>query len=527
MIIRFRTMDSIVVCITLITLLLGFVSALHVQVAEDAVEDSELKKIGDYFQAKEHSSLILTCEIRREVILSGVNSDSLKIDNEIYWSYSEHVKPYAEKLPEWTELQEFSPQGKICRVLQDYVDIAISEEKKYEIFCTQELHLNKLEPNHEGNYKCNATLQVTAESQVLITQDIQEQIQLFVAANDLISFVVTCIIITVVILVIISGVCCRVAGHRFAWEHSTHRVHEQAMDHLQSMHRVNSTDENGLWYARNRYMSNASNMSGIVFQTDTEGMAKLMERLDNVEDGTSESSSKQGEDKITEVTDAGVSITLTGVDEVKRPIRSRKTSECGRDDYHKMDNDKPRPPPLKLEPRSFAESKPSHLRVSALPTPTTPGRLRKAFSFFNKALPTTAPPINNNKTIFPLPKRSATNTNLKRRRSMLGIFPSGIGIGSGAIYGDDEVIEDLMAIENARKGHFGDNVASMRQKQLQQPPLGCISGTSPPNAHGFDHGRFQSARPNSPMRCGSVRRSSITEAVIKEEEPVDTKETNP
>ncbi|TRY80108.1 hypothetical protein TCAL_12339 [Tigriopus californicus] len=76
-------------------------------------------------------------------------------------------------------------------------------------------------------------------------------------------------------------------------------------------------------------------------------------------------------------------------------------------------------------------------------------------------------------------------------------------------------------------GHFGDNVASMRQKQLQQPPLGCISGTSPPNAHGFDHGRFQSARPNSPMRCGSVRRSSITEAVIKEEEPVDTKETNP
>eukprot|EP00095_Tigriopus_kingsejongensis_P006032 snap_masked-scaffold889_size84747-processed-gene-0.6 protein:Tk06032 transcript:snap_masked-scaffold889_size84747-processed-gene-0.6-mRNA-1 annotation:"---NA---" len=238
--------------------------------------------------------------------------------------------------------------------------------------------------------------------------------------------------------------------------------------------------------------------------TDTEGMAKLLERLDNVEDGTSESSSRIVETD--EQNAAGVSITVSPVDETRSRFESRKISEC-KDEPSKADDSS-----------LSSKNKSSHLRVSALPTPTTPGRLRRAFSFFTKS--TQSHPSNNNK-IHP-PKRS-TGTNLKRRRSMLGIFPSAIGIGSGAIYGDDEFIEELMALENARKGHFGDNVASLRQKQSQHHSCSGLSGTSPPNAHGFDHNRFQSGRPNSPMMRG-VRRSSISENVIKEEEPTDGKD---
>eukprot|EP00095_Tigriopus_kingsejongensis_P006034 maker-scaffold889_size84747-snap-gene-0.22 protein:Tk06034 transcript:maker-scaffold889_size84747-snap-gene-0.22-mRNA-1 annotation:"dna polymerase iii subunit chi" len=170
-------------------------------------ESSELRKIGDYFQTKEDSSIVLKCEIRREVILSSTQSRAnLEIDNEIVWGFRYEMTEPVESQPKWLDITDSLPKERRCQILEDY--ITPKEEQRFEIFCSQELHLKKVATNQEGRYLCNATLAVHVQDESLVRHQTQDQVQIFVEVNDILSFVVTCIIITIVILVVISALCC-------------------------------------------------------------------------------------------------------------------------------------------------------------------------------------------------------------------------------------------------------------------------------------------------------------------------------
>ncbi len=69
--------------------------------------------------------------------------------------------------------------------------------------------------------------------------------------------------------------------------------------------------------------------------------------------------------------------------------------------------------------------------------------------------------------------------------SMLGILPSGIGIGSGALVtGDEGMIQELMALEKERKGTFGNDAAAFRMKHASMPNVSNSAASQPRRSSG-------------------------------------------
>ncbi len=90
------------------------------------------------------------------------------------------------------------------------------------------------------------------------------EVLLFLDARPASVLIVTYLVLSAVALIVAVGGCLRLAGHKWAWEHREGAPH---VDGHMAMTRNSSMEETNLWLTRNsRYSSNASNISGLVFQ---------------------------------------------------------------------------------------------------------------------------------------------------------------------------------------------------------------------------------------------------------------------
>ncbi len=269
------------------------------------------RKVSDYFMVSEGARVRLRCEARRALPSSSSSSSPpslLLAGSHVRRNFSWSFEPKEGdgktfRLPaDKTEAMLMSDPGPsagaaVVEGEECHVNVALKDDQQgqAEVICRSSVVVNMFEGT-VGKYVCRSFLRAerrqgrSAEG----GNESEESVSLFLDARPAAVVVVTCIIVSTVAFVIVAGVCCRLAGHRFAWEY--HEVVQGADGHYATVTRNSSVEDSSLWLTRagTRYSSQASNISGLVFQSDPQGIRELLERLDHVEDPMSEGDEEAG-----------------------------------------------------------------------------------------------------------------------------------------------------------------------------------------------------------------------------------------
>ncbi len=248
----------------------------------EAKDEDAFRKVGSYFMIREASKFRLICDFESELELDRVNNvDDIRIGRQVRWTFKAKDQDEVVEVERSVEAE--------CKIYTVYKSKQRDLKKTVGISCTAGLNIDNMFKTNDGSYKCeakiNATLAGNIKAKLLTEVDHEADVALFVDSYGVAIVVVTIVILVTLVAIIAGSICCRWAGHRFAWEYE-----EIEKGQHEVITRMGSAeDAAALWHSRTRQMSNASNISGLVMHAnDAEGMARLLERLDHMEDALEE-----------------------------------------------------------------------------------------------------------------------------------------------------------------------------------------------------------------------------------------------
>lgn len=197
--------------------------------------------------AHEGVNLRMACHI--DANLANHTAEDVLPEIQPFFKWKKKTKRFGE-----FEDINFANVERECHIIQPFDPESGSLQNGLKVACTENLIVIKAIRNmDDGFYGCVASLNINGQDMAYYEDDVLLKIE---TGTNVSTVVITCVLVSVVLIFLIIGACFKMAGHKLTWEKTDHNV-----DRFMHEHQFGEDHFHG----RTRTHSLTSNVSGIVF----------------------------------------------------------------------------------------------------------------------------------------------------------------------------------------------------------------------------------------------------------------------